>query len=267
MEVPVPRITSTVESAEPSDAFDALAPYYDRLMRNVPYPSWVRYLERLFRVRNAHPKRVLDLACGTGAVSLILGARGYDVVGVDVSPAMIDQAKRKSPGISATVRFDVQDATDLNVAPPPFDVAISLFDSMNYILDPSKLMRAFAGVLRHLRPGGLFVFDINTVYALECAFFDQEDLAEDEPVRYSWKSTYDSTSRLCHVAMRFWIRGNGQEAELQETHVQRAYEVPAIVDMLGQTGFANIVTYHAYSLLPVRPTSDRVFFVAERPVG
>ncbi|HXG24606.1 MAG TPA: class I SAM-dependent methyltransferase, partial [Chthonomonadales bacterium] len=79
-----------------SSAFTAIAPYYDVLMRDVPYRSWVRYVQRLLEVRGVWPHRVLDLACGTGNVAEVLAMLGYEVVGVDISEPMIAEARRKA---------------------------------------------------------------------------------------------------------------------------------------------------------------------------
>jgi len=253
-------------TASESPAFTAVAPHYDTLMRGVPYRQWVRYLDQLLRVQNAHPRRVLDLACGTGNVAEILAGEGYEVVGVDLSAPMIDQARRKADKKGLKISYFVQDAAQLDLPCSPFDLCVSLFDSLNYILEPDALARALARVYAHLVPGGLFIFDINSVFALENNFFDQDNLASNDRLRYVWRSAYDPETRLCRVVMRFFLRHrDGVDREFRETHVQFAYREDELRDMLADAGFIDIDTYHAYTLRPVRPTTDRIFFVAQRP--
>jgi ubiquinone/menaquinone biosynthesis C-methylase UbiE len=248
--------------------FTAIAPHYDALMRGVPYRQWVRYLEQLLKSRNASPKRVLDLACGTGNVSEILAANGYDVTGVDIASGMIDAARHKAARKRLQIEYFVQDAAQLDLQPPGFDLCVSFFDSVNYILDPADLRSAIHKVFDHLVPGALFIFDINSEYALANHFFDQDNLYSNDRLRYVWRSSYDAESRRCAIRMRFFLRGgNGVDEEFLETHWQYAYREEELREMLAEAGFSAIETFHAYAMRPVSPTTDRIFFVAEKPLG
>jgi ubiquinone/menaquinone biosynthesis C-methylase UbiE len=248
------------------EQFTAIAPHYDNLMRSVPYRHWVRYLDDLLKVRKLKPKRILDLACGTGNVSEILARQGYEVVGVDVAAPMIEQAQRKAAKNGQSIAYYVQDAACLDLPAPPFDLCVSLFDSLNYVLDATALERICARVYAHLRPGGLFIFDINSVFALENNFFDQDNMETNDRLRYVWRSEYDPATRLCQVSMRFFLRSKeGVDEEFRELHEQFAYEEDELRIMLMRAGFINISTYHAYTLRPVKATTDRIFFIAQRP--
>jgi SAM-dependent methyltransferase len=250
-----------------SSSFDLVAPHYDALMRGVPYGRWVQYLDDLLKIHETAPRRVLDLACGTGNAAAIMAARGWDVVGVDLSERMIAEARRKSGKKGIPVTFLVQDAAELDLPPPPFDLCVSFFDSLNYITAPDRLEQAIHRVSAHLSPGGLFVFDINSAFALKNAFFDQQNTDSRDRLRYVWKSEFDDDSRLCTVRMRFfWRNRRGIDEEFREEHVQFAYEEDELRLMLHHAGFEEIETFHAYTLRPVRPTSDRIFFVARKPV-
>jgi len=246
--------------------FTAIAPHYDALMRGVPYRHWDRYLEQLLQGRNARPRRVLDLACGTGNVSEILASSGYVVTGVDISEPMIDSARQKAARKRLTIEYFVQNAAHLSLPGPPFDLCVSLFDSLNYILDPIDLRLAIQCVYHHLAPGGLFIFDINSEFALANSFFDQDNLYSNDRLRYVWRSSFDPESRHCTIRMRFFLRGrDGVDQEFLETHLQFAYREEELREMLEDSGFTAIETFHAYALRPVGPTSDRIFFVAQRP--
>src|SRR5437868_13018046 len=171
-----------------SPSFTAVAPHYDRLMRDVPYRMWVRYLKQLLEVHEFEPKRVLDLACGTGTVTEMLARSGYDVVGVDLSQGMIEEARRKAIRSELPLEYHVQDAAEMELPGKPFDLCVSFFDSVNYITEPKALQSAFHKVSAHLVPGGLFIFDINSAFALENGFFDQENTSTDDVLRYVWRS-------------------------------------------------------------------------------
>jgi ubiquinone/menaquinone biosynthesis C-methylase UbiE len=247
--------------------FTAIAPHYDALMRGVPYRHWVSYLSKLLKIRNARPKRVLDLACGTGVVSEILTEKGYDVTGVDISAEMIEAAKRKAAKQNLNIEYIVQNAAEMELPGAPFELCVSLFDSLNYILDPSDLERSMQRVFAHLVPGGLFIFDVNSEFALINSFFDQDNLYSNDKLRYVWRSEYDAATRHCTVKMRFFLRHrDGVDREFREKHLQFAYREDELREMLERSGFTDIATYQAYSTRPVTETSDRIFFVAQRPV-
>lgn len=251
---------------ETYDQFTAIAPHYDALMRGVPYRQWVKYLQQLLKERDAKPRRVLDLACGTGNVAEILAATGYEVTGVDLSHQMIDSARVKAAKKRLKIDYHEQNAAHMKLPGPPFDLCVSLFDSLNYILDPADLRLAIERVYAHIAPGGLFIFDINSEFALLNSFFDQDNLYSNERLRYVWRSTYDPDSRLCTIRMRFFLRGrDGVDQEFRENHLQFAYREEELREMLESAGYTAVETYHAYSLRPVGPTTDRIFFVAQRP--
>ncbi len=246
-------------------AFTLIAPYYDELMHNVPYDFWVRYLLQLIDRYRLQVRSILDLACGTGNVAMRLAKLGYEVWGVDISAPMIAEAQRKAQAEGLDIRYAVQDAAQLQIE-RRFDLVISLFDSLNYILSPERLQEAFRRVYAHLEPGGAFIFDVNTEYALREGLFDQDNLSSRRRLLYRWKSRYDEETRLCTVEMEFWLRDEkGEIAQhFTEVHRQRAYSLDELRLMLLRAGFDYSRAFHAYTLRPPNATTDRAFFVATR---
>ena len=256
-------IPEALSSATPS--FTSVAPYYDKLMASVPYRFWLSYIEALWKTHGVKPRRVLDLACGTGTVSLLLAGSGLEVVGVDISPEMIEAArvKQRESG-KGSVEFKIADASAMLPITPSVDSAICLFDSLNNILDREKLTEAFRNVRESLASGGVFIFDLNTAYAFRQGMFNQRSSPLDEPLTYVWRSKFDEPRQLCTITMEFKILAHGDEPERRftERHVQRAYSRVEVEDMLTDSGFDDITPYDAYSLFPPKKRSDRIFWVA-----
>lgn len=252
------------EQAPPQ--FVTVAPLYDLLMTGVPYTAWILYLRQLLDLWNCHPQKVLDLACGTGNVTELLYEEGYDMTGVDIAPAMIAVAKQKAAEKGLPIRYFVQDAAELTLPKQRFDLCTSFFDSMNYILEPARLEMAFQRVYEHLVPRGLFIFDMNSEFALINNFFDQENLMMDEPLKYDWRSTYVPSLRICRVDMDFhYTSEQGEVTDFKETHLQFAYRAEEVLEMLTNAGFEKCATYQAYTLKTPNKTSDRIFYVARKP--
>ncbi|MCE5324765.1 class I SAM-dependent methyltransferase [bacterium] len=240
--------------------FKQIAAYYDDLMAGVPYNLWVNYIEDILSRIEYRPKSVLDAACGTGNVSEILVDRGYKVVGADIAPDMIEVARSKPSGIE----YFVQDMAELDLDGRKFDLAISLFDSLNYITDPSHLAHAIKRVGEHLVDGGVFIFDVNTEYALAHHFFDQANIASNHYPHYVWNSIYDHAGRICTVNMTFEVMENGEKRQFKEVHIQRAHSLEELSMMLSDAGFDVIDIFHAYKFRKPTRRSDRVFYVARR---
>lgn len=261
------KLQNTAPSPDTDRQFTSVAPLYDLLMTGVPYEDWVAYLRQLLDTRRARPTRVLDLACGTGNVSCLLVKEGYEVTGVDIAADMIAEAKRKAREEALTVDYYVQDAAVMDLGDRRFDLCVSLFDSLNYITDPARLQMAFHRVAHHLEPDSLFIFDLNTEFALKNKFFDQDNLAySEERLQYDWDSTYEEKTRICRVDMRFWYREeDGSRRAFDEVHLQFAYRNSEIVAMLEAAGFCDISIYQAYTLRMPTRTADRVYYLARRP--
>lgn len=242
--------------------FNDLAPFYDELMMGVPYQLWVRYLEDIFNRYKSAPKSILDVACGTGNVSEVLADRGYDVTGIDLSVDMINVAKSKQP---VRVDYYAQGIAQLNLH-KRFDAAVSLFDSLNYVTDASELALGMRKVYEHLEDNGLFIFDVNTIYALENHFFDRGCLSEDVYPRYLWTSEYDHSTAICTVNMIFEAMADGELVRFKEVHRQRGYSLEELSSMMIDAGFDLLDIFSAYKFKKPNRRSDRVFFIGRKTV-
>ncbi len=253
-----------------ANQYGEVAAVYDRLMAGVPHGAWLSRIERAVRARGKAPRSALDIACGTGIGTEFLARRGYfPVWGVDIAPAMIAIARTKSHASPyeavRNIEWDVQNAARLDLQGRTFDLAVSLFDSLNYILDPSDLRRAFRRIAHHVAPNGVFAFDMNSMYALAHDLFSQTGV--DGPVRHAWQAHWDRETRICRVEMDFYIHDEtapNQTRHFHETHVQRAYAVGEIKEWLEEAGFVRIEAFGNYGERAPGPKSDRLLFVAER---
>lgn len=250
--------------------FTDLAPHYDELMEIVPYDSWVEYIELLFEIAEATPKTILDCACGTGNVSFELAACGYAVTGVDISAGMIAIAQAKVQALlksaldtALPLRFIQADLTNFDLH-EKFDAATCLYDSFNYILDPEKLQAAFRCIGNHVKPGGLFVFDMNAPWAFEANLFTQRNRDPKNNLHYDWNSQYDPLTRICEVTMQFTRKSSEGMEKFSEVHHERAYTRSEVEELLAQSGWDLIKTYDAYTLNQPHDRSERWYFLARR---
>lgn len=246
-------------------SYDFLAGCYDRLTYDVDYPAWADYIEKHFQRRPLPGRTVLDLACGTGSLTRELALRGYEMIGVDLSPEMLAEAAEKNRGVGQIEPiFLCQPMEKLDLY-GTIDACVCCLDSVNYVTSPQKLQRAFARVHLFLMPGGLFLFDINTAEKLE-GLDGQVFLDETEDAYCVWRAEFSRRSRICSYFMDiFQLDGDsGLWRRGEELHRERAYSIPELTAMLEQAGFHDIKTYGELKLRPPVPGEGRVFFAARK---
>lgn len=237
--------------------FDPVAPFYDELMRVVPYGMWADYYKLLLARQDVYPEHLLEVCCGTGKVAEELVKEGFQVSGFDLSAPMVEEARRKAAAKGLDIRYEVMDAATFDMG-RTYDAAFSFFDSLNYITDPFAFAKAIKRVGAHLPSGASFIFDLNTAYAFEERMFDQRQMHPAAKLRYQWKGDWDPETKLIHVTMKFWRKGE----ELKIVHVQRAHSDEEVRGCLEAAGFGSVEVFHSYTLDRPRKNTDRVHYAA-----
>ncbi len=145
------------------DAYTSFAAVYDTFMDNIPYEEWKSYLEELLKEYGVQDGLVLDLGCGTGTMTELLAADGYDMIGVDNSEEMLEIAREKQIKSGHEILYLLQDMREFELY-GTVGAVFSICDSLNYITEPEELKQVFRWVNNYLDPGGIFIFDFNTEY-------------------------------------------------------------------------------------------------------
>lgn len=136
----------------------AYADAYTTLYRDKDYAAECDFLESTFRQSGVAPREILDLGCGTGGHAIILAQRGYKVTGIDRSPDMLRIARARAQDAEVTIDFHQGDIRSFT-SESRFDAVISMFAVMSYLTENDDLAAACSTAYRHLRVGGIFVFD------------------------------------------------------------------------------------------------------------
>ena len=242
--------------------YEALAGSYDALTTDVDYEKRADFLEKLLR-RSAIPVRlVLDLACGTGTMTWLLTQRGYEVIGVDGSEEMLAAAMSKSgqaAGIPPVFLHQSMPRLDLYGT---VDAAVCCLDSLNYLTDPRDVQRTLRRLHLFVAPGGMLVFDVNTVAKLS-ALDGQVFLDETEDTLCLWRTEYNRG--LCSYYMDlFFRREDGAWDRQAELHRQRAYTVEQLTGWLTEAGFGDIRVYGDMRLRRPRENEQRIYISCVR---
>jgi SAM-dependent methyltransferase len=220
-------------------AYRDLAPYYDRLTADHDYERWTDTLEPLALLHGLEGRRLLDVACGTGKSFEAFVGRGYDVCACDISPEMAARARERAGG---AVDVHVADMRALPVL-DAFDLVTCLGDSVNYLTEPADLPAAFASAARNLRPGGLYLFDVNTLLMYRSAFL--VDRCADDPggLFFAWRGARAAPAvagTLAEATVEVFALDGGLWRREASRHVQRHHPEPLLREALARAGFAHV---------------------------
>ena len=245
-------------------AYESLAASYDRLTSDVPYEAILAFYKELWAEYGLKPESAVDLACGTGSMTLLLAREGLSVLGVDASEEMLTQAADKAGSLTENPPYFVRQRMEKLRLPAPVDLAVCCLDGVNYVTEPAALRESFARVCRHLKPGGLFLFDVNSEAKLR-GLDGQIFLDEDESVFCLWRADFDEASRLCTYGMDIFQKEGRLWRRSREEHLEYAYRVDELTQWLTDAGFTNVRTYADRKLQAPSPNEQRIFIAAQRP--
>jgi len=181
-------------------------------------------------------KNLLDIACGEGTFAVKMAEKGYDVVGIDLSPKQIEIAKKKDA--DEEIDFKVQDMRELSFQ-ERFDVVTCWYDSLNYIIDKKDLRQVFKSVYNSLRNGGIFVFDMNTIYVMEEVWDEQTMVKEDSRKIFDViEQNYDEEKHITSIKLTSFLReDDGKWRKIEEVHRERGYSFDELRDIFEDVGF------------------------------
>jgi ubiquinone/menaquinone biosynthesis C-methylase UbiE len=235
------------------------------------YPEYSKriagILPSVLKKLKVSPTEVLDLACGEGTFATIIARKGYNVTGVDQSSEMLQFARQKAKRSRVHVRFVRQDMRSLKFQ-EKFDLVTCWFDALNYLLTLRDLERTFKGVYRALRRQGLFIFDMNTIYALEKLWQQYPSTVEQDTSEYFTvhRPSYDKKRLIATLEITGFIKRNGAWTRIDEQHREKGYSLAQIKKYLKSAGFRQLALWGSIRKM-TRPRQDtrRVWFVAQRP--
>jgi len=247
--------------------YAALARCYDIFTKNMGYKKRTEYLCAL--VPHAGVKQgdlVLDLACGTGTYTCALLRRGYDVVGIDASPEMLQVALEKAQALHLTPPLLLCQRLEALDLYGTARAAVCLTDSLNHLTEPALVRRFFKRLALFLEPGAPFLFDVNTPYkhahVLADNAFVYED--EDEGVFCAWQNRWLPQRRTTEITLDFFFEENGSYTRQKEQFAERAYPPEELTAWLNKAGFSVEHIYEELTEQPPCETAERIYFVCRR---
>ncbi len=244
------------------EAYTSFASVYDTFMDNIPYEEWAEYLSGVLAEYEVTDGIVLDLGCGTGTLTELMAARGFDMIGVDYSEEMLEIAMEKRAESGRDILYLLQDMREFELY-GTVRAVISICDSLNYITEEAELEEVFRLVNNYLDPEGVFIFDFNTVYKYREILGDQTIAESREDCSFIWDNYYYEEEQINEYELSLFLQEEGNlYRKYVETHYQKGYELETIKSLLEKSGMKFVTAYDAFTRNPPTKESERVYVIA-----
>lgn len=259
------------------EAYSSFAKVYDTFMDETPYEEWgMRIREMIERYGVSKPGEskisgndvlasernlVVDLGCGTGTMTELLYSYGYDMVGVDNAEEMLSVAMEKKVGKGSSILYLLQDMRELELY-STVGTVVSVCDSLNYLLEEDDLIETFKKVDNYLYPGGVFIFDFNTVYKYETVIGDTTIAESRDDCSFIWENFYHPEEEINEYDLTLFVEEEeGLYRKFTETHYQRGYTLEQMRAVAKAAGLEWVYAMDADTCEEVNDCTERVFAV------
>ncbi|MCR5715252.1 MAG: class I SAM-dependent methyltransferase [Lachnospiraceae bacterium] len=284
------------------ESYTGFAEVYDTFMDNIPYRQWEERIKEQLRrfgilpgnaaedpvndtamdpvndtamdpandeaedpaqdaLRQEHAL-ICDLGCGTGTLTEMLSADGYEMIGIDLSEEMLEIAREKSAESGSDILYLCQDMREFELY-GTVGACISVCDSINYLLEEREVLQTFRLVNNYLYPGGIFLFDVNTPYKYREVIGDATIAENREECSFIWDNYYHEEEEINEYELTFFVKEGQLYRKFSEVHYQRGYDLATIQTLLLEAGLKFVFAIDAESGDTVRETTERIFVCAQ----
>lgn len=243
------------------DSYIDFAAVYDELQKDVAYKNIAGFIHEMIERYSSEKEVVVDLACGTGSLCEELFQLGYDVIGVDISEQMLGQAMSKPH--SEEITYLHQNMTELDLWGQA-DAIVCTLDSINHLPNVQAVNEVLEKAGQFVYKGGLFIFDINTVYKHR-EVLDNNTFVYDEPNVYCiWQNHLNEDSSV-DISLDFFIKdSDGKYTRAGEDFSEIAVEESVIDCAVEKNGFEIIKVCDGYNDQPLKEKSQRAVYVCRK---
>ncbi len=273
------------------DAYTDFATVYDTFMDETPYEVWGNYVAELIEKYGVSKpllkekaaetdssdiaedseeaiaqerNLIVELGCGTGSFTLEMAKKGYDIMGIDLSPEMLDIARNKAANEGFDLMFLEQDMSELDLYCTAGTI-VSVCDSVNYLTDPEDVITTFKLVNNFLFPKGIFIFDFNTVHKYRDVIGNATIAENRDDCSFIWDNYYYEEDHINEYDLSIFVmqdEKNNIFKRFQETHYQRGYTIEEMISFVKEAGLEFITAIDADTHENVTPDSERIYIVA-----
>ncbi|MDE5605248.1 MAG: class I SAM-dependent methyltransferase [Eubacterium sp.] len=236
--------------------YNYFALHYDELTENVDYKVRSAYISGFFNKYGI--STILDLACGTGTMSLLLKEQGYNVIGIDLSSEMLSIADNKANGAIPFMKAEMQNFK----LSEPVDACVCCLDSLNHLDNLKDVGKTFECVYNSLNENGIFIFDVNTIYKHRNVLANNTFVFDEENYFLSWDNELIDDYSV-RILLDFFVYNGNSYDRYSEEFTETAFETEALLDSLSPY-FEVLGIYDDLTFDKPKTDSERLYFVCKR---
>ena len=243
--------------------YESFAPFYDRLTNNVDYKKLCAYFNELIIKHGNGGNLLLDLACGTGSLSFEFADKGYDVVAVDASEQMLSEAMNKPHKFGNPI-FLNQTMQQLDLF-GTIDAAVCCLDGINHLENQEDVKKTVERVSLFLNEGGIFIFDVNTLYKHREVLGNNTFVYDTEDVYCVWQNSFCESNGSVEIALDFFKpQKNSLYDRWDEGFCEYYYSDEFLTQIIEQSGMHCIVRYDDFTYNDVNDKTERIVYVCRK---
>jgi ubiquinone/menaquinone biosynthesis C-methylase UbiE len=244
------------------ETYNEFAKVYDELMDETPYDKWFEFLRKKLNEYGVDKGLILDLGCGTGIMTEKFAQATYDMIGIDSSMGMLNQAFEKKTKSGLDILYLCQDMRAFELYGTVKGV-YSICDSVNYLLEDKDLDKMFRLVNNYLDPDGIFIFDFNTVYKYQIVIGNTVIAENRDDCSFIWENTYDMKSEINEYVLSLFVKEGELYHKYIEEHQQKGYTLEKMKDRLEKSGMKFLEAIDADTLDVPTEKSERIYCIAK----
>lgn len=244
-------------------SYNFFADYYDGLTDNVDYKKWAQYYLKLFERYGHQTGITLDLACGTGSLTLELAEMGVDIYGIDASAEMLSIAQEKMLDKELSLLFLRQKMQSIDLY-GTINTCICSLDSINHLTNADDVQKTFDRVSLFMEKNGVFVFDVNTLYKHQQVLGNNTFVYDNDDVYCVWQNFLSDDRREVEIVLDFFEKIDNKYYRCSEGFKERAYTSEELTQMLEKAGFKLLDRFAELTFDKPVENTERVFYVAQK---
>ena len=244
-------------------SYNSFAGVYDELTFNVDYKKRAEYICEILKNNNITDGLLLDLACGTGSLSVEFAKKGFDVIATDASAEMLMEAQNKAFSEDVNIMFLCQKIQETDLYGTVRAVVCSL-DSINHLPGVDELKKTFSVLKNFVDDGGIMIFDVNTLYKHGKILGNNTFVYDEKNVFCVWQNKLSDDNRTVGINLDFFVKDGHNYQRFNENFKEIAFSDDELTSAVENAGFKVLNRYADMTFSAPCEDTERIYYVVRR---